>query len=60
MSEKLKKILKYALLLVLVAVLLFFSFRGVDWSEFSADLKQCRWGWVIGIIAVLSGALMMG
>ena len=52
MNERLKKILKWALLLVLVAVLLFFSFRGVDWKEFRSDLEQCRWGWVVVIIAV--------
>ena len=52
MSEKLKKALKYALLLVLVAVLLFFSFRGMDWNAFLDDMKQCRWGWVVAIIAV--------
>ena len=52
MSEKLKKALKYALLLVLVAVLLFFSFRGLDWGAFFEDMNQCRWGWVVAIIAV--------
>ena len=52
MSARLKKILKWALLLVLVAVLLFFSFRGMDWEEFWTGLQQCRWGWVIAVIAV--------
>ena len=32
MNARLKKILKYALLLALVAVLLFFAFRGVSWN----------------------------
>ena len=52
MNAKLKKILKYALLLVLVAVLLFFSFRGVEWGEFWDGLKNCRWGWVVGLFAL--------
>ena len=52
MNDRLKKILKWALLLVLVAVLLFFSFRGVDWNEFWSGLQQCRWGWVVAVIAV--------
>lgn len=52
MNARLKRILKYALLLVLVAVLLFFSFRGVDWSTFLDNLAYCRWGWILGTIAI--------
>ncbi|MBR5099744.1 MAG: flippase-like domain-containing protein [Bacteroidales bacterium] len=48
-----KKILKYALLLALVAVLLFFAFRGVNWKDFVDGLKSCRWEWIIGTIAVM-------
>ena len=53
MNARLKKILKYALLLVLVAVLLFFAFRGVSWTDFVNGLKSCRWEWIIGTIAVM-------
>ena len=47
MNDRLKKILKYALSVSLAAVLLWFSFREVEWSDFMAGLKKCRWGWVI-------------
>jgi len=53
MSPRIKKVLKYALLLILVAVLLFFSFRGVKWSDFLEGLRSCRWEWIIGTIAVM-------
>ena len=53
MNARLKKILKYALLLALVAVLLFFAFRGVNWKDFVDGLKSCRWEWIIGTIAVM-------
>lgn len=52
MNTRLKKILKYALLLTMVAVLLFFSFRGVEWSSFLDKLESCRWGWILGTIAI--------
>ena len=52
MNARLKKILKYALLLALVAVLLFFAFRGVKWSDFMDGLRNCRWEWIIATIAV--------
>lgn len=53
MNARLKKILKYALLLVLVAVLLYFAFRGISWDDFVSGLKSCRWGWIVGTIGVM-------
>ena len=53
MNARVKKILKYVLLLVLVAVLLFFAFRGVSWNDFVEGLKSCRWGWILGTIGVM-------
>ena len=52
MNDRVKKIVKYALLLILVAVLLFFSFRGVNWNDFVEGLHNCRWEWIVGTIAV--------
>lgn len=52
MTGRLKKILKYALLLALVAVLLFFAFRGVSWDDFVAGLRSCDYRWILGTIAV--------
>lgn len=47
MKDGLKKILKYALSVSLAAVFLWFSFREVEWTDFLAGLKECRWGWVL-------------
>ena len=52
MNARLKKTLKYALLLLVVAVLLFFAFRGVSWNDFVEGMKTCRWGWIVATIAV--------
>ena len=41
-----KKVLKYAVSLLVAALLMYFSFRGVDWAGFARDLKLCRWGWI--------------
>ena len=47
MTGRQKKILKSALSLAGAAVLLYFAFRGVEWSEFAATLGQCHWGFVL-------------
>ena len=41
-----KKVLKYVLSFVLAGVLVYFAFRGVDWTAFWSGLQQTRWGWV--------------
>lgn len=56
MSLKLKNILKYLLSLSVAAVLMYFCFRGVNWSEFAESLSLCRWQWVgasilIGVVS---------
>ena len=47
MNDALKKVVKYVLSLMVAAVLLYYSFRGVDWHEFIAGLGTCRWGLVL-------------
>lgn len=42
-----KKALKYILSILLAAALMYMSFRGVDWAEFSKGLAACRWGFVL-------------
>ena len=42
MNKKVGNILKYTLSILLAAVLLFFAFRDVEWSEFLKALKDCR------------------
>ncbi len=57
-----KKVLKYLAFLLLAAVLLYFSFRGVKWSDFLSGLQSCNWWWIaasmaIGILGFLFRAL---
>ena len=47
MKDKAKNILKYVVSFGLMGVLLYFSFRGINWEEFWGSLKACRWGWVL-------------
>jgi len=44
---KLKKTIKYIASLALAALLLWVSFREVEWTDFIDGLKDCRWGWVM-------------
>lgn len=46
MNPKIKNTLKYVLSFVIAGVLLYFSFRSVDWHEFLACLKACQWEYV--------------
>ena len=55
MNKKVGNILKYTLSILLAAVLLFFAFRDVEWSEFLTALKACRWEYVI--LSMLFGLL---
>ena len=55
MKEGLSRVLKYSFWTVLAAVLLYFSFRGVDWKEFWKVLGQCSW--IMVALAMVSGVL---
>ena len=55
MKEGLSRVLKYSFWAVLAAVLLYFSFRGVDWKEFWKVLGQCSW--IMVALAMVSGVL---
>lgn len=39
-------------MLALALVLLYFSFRGISWSEFITGLSTCRWGWIVAAVSV--------
>ena len=54
MKDKLKKIFKYVLSLSLAAVLLWVSFREVNWADFMSGIKECRWEWIV--LSMLAGA----
>ena len=56
MNKKITKFLKYILSAAVAAVLLYFSFREVDWQDFIVGLQTCRWEFILlsmaaGIIA---------
>lgn len=62
MTQKGAKILRYSLMALLAAVLVWVAFRGVDWKDFWSGLVQTRWGWVIlsmlcGLVALVLRAL---
>ncbi len=57
MDAKKKNILTYTLWTVIAVVLLYFSFRSVEWEEFASALSSCRWGWVL--VSMLTGALVI-
>ncbi|MCQ2166562.1 MAG: flippase-like domain-containing protein [Bacteroidales bacterium] len=40
------KVIKYLVSVVLAVILLYFSFKGVDWVSFRQGLEECRWMWV--------------
>ena len=55
MDKKVGNILKYSISILLAVALLWFCFRKVDWSDFIAALKACRWELVI--LSMLTGIL---
>lgn len=54
MQSKIRKILKYLISISLAAVLLWFSFRDVEWADFIAGLRECRWGFIL--LSMAAGA----
>lgn len=54
MKGTLKKVIKYTFSVALAAVLLWVSFREVDWADFISGVKECRWIWVV--LSMLAGA----
>lgn len=54
MKDSLTKVLKYLLSLSLAVVLLWFSFREVEWADFVRELAECRWGFIL--LSMAAGA----
>jgi uncharacterized membrane protein YbhN (UPF0104 family) len=50
-----KKTLKYTLSAALAFVLLWFSFRDVEWSTFWAEIGKCRWEFIL--LSMAAGAV---
>ncbi|MBR1926728.1 MAG: flippase-like domain-containing protein [Bacteroidales bacterium] len=55
MNKKVGNILKYGLSILLAVALLYFAFRKVDWKDFWAALRACRWEYVL--LSVFFGLL---
>ena len=58
----LRKVIQYVIMLALAALLLYYSFKGVEWRSFVESLQKCRWGWIalsmlVGILGFLFRAL---
>ena len=47
MSANIKKILKYTASAALAILLLWVSFREVEWTDFWAQVKACRWEFIL-------------
>jgi len=58
MDKKLTNILRYGLWIAVAAILLYFSFRNVNWKDFGAALQECRWGYVV--LSMLLGMAAYG
>ena len=54
MNKSLSKIFKYLLSALLAGVLLYFSFREVEWADFVDGLKGCRWEYIL--LSMAAGA----
>lgn len=54
MNKKLSKILKYLLSALLAGILLYFSFREVEWADFVEGLQDCRWEFIL--LSMAAGA----
>lgn len=49
------QLLKYVLSVLVAGILLYFSFRGLKWSDFIEAVRSCRPGWLL--LAMFSGVL---
>ena len=56
MDKKSTNIVRYGLWVAVAVLLLYFSFRGVNWKDFGAALRECRWGYVV--LSMFLGALV--
>ena len=59
MNPTVKKTIKYLASAAVAVLLLWFSFRDVEWSSFAAVLKECHWGYVALSMAAGSFAFLL-
>ena len=54
MKDTFKKIFKYILSAAIAVLLLWFSFRDVEWTKFMDGLRSCSWGFIL--LSMAAGA----
>lgn len=59
MKEAINKTIKYLLSAAFATLLLWFSFRGVEWKDFVEGLKECRWEYILLSMAAGSFAFWL-
>ncbi len=59
MNKKTSQILKYLLSAFFAFVLLYFSFRDVEWNDFMEGLRSCRWEFILLSMAAGSFAFWL-
>ena len=59
MKDTLKKIFKYVLSAGFAVLLLWFSFRDVEWADFVEGLRSCRWEFIAVSMAAGSFAFWL-
>lgn len=59
MKPNLKKTLKYLLSASLAIILLWFSFRGVEWNQFWLALGEVNWGFILLSMVAGSAAFLL-
>lgn len=47
MDMDVRKTVKYIVSIAVAVVLVYFSFRGVDWKDFMGSIRSCRWEWIV-------------
>ena len=52
-------VVKYSLSFILAAFLVYFAFRGIDWTAFWDGLEKTRWAWVALFCAASVAALVI-
>ena len=57
MDKKTKNILSYVFWGAVAIVLIYFCMKAVDWEQFGAALKQCKWEYVL--LSMLLGAVVL-
>jgi uncharacterized membrane protein YbhN (UPF0104 family) len=53
-KNTIKKALKYIISVSMAVVLLWFSFRGVEWADFMEGVRSCRWEFIL--LSMAAGA----